>query len=113
MIEEESMEWTGLPEYIITAEGSPFPPLAQFRVYSNRLLKEYDNLPGGDRIDYRKTTPAVDAVLFFWYETSTVRSEEAKDIVQGLFEYYGVMETPYMHPSQLPEVPEELKLIPE
>jgi len=113
LIEEESMEWTGLPEYIITAEGSPFPPLAQFRVYSNRLLKEYDNLPGGDRIDYRKTTPAVDAVLFFWYETSTVRSEEAKDIVQGLFEYYGVMETPYMHPSQLPEVPEELKLIPE
>lgn len=113
LIEEESMEWSGLPKYIITAEGSPFPPLAQFRVYSGMLWEDYYNIPSEDRLQYRKDNPEVEAVLYFWYKISTLRSEAAKSLVQGLFEYYGVMENPYMHPSQLPEVPEELKLIPE
>jgi len=77
------------------------------------LLEEYDSLPTGDRIDYRKANPSVDAILFFWYKTSTVRSRKAQDIVIDLFNWYGVNENPYMHPANLPEVPEELKLIPE
>lgn len=113
LIEEESMEWSGLPETLIIDESSPFPGLAKFYIYSKKLLDEYYDIPSKDRLDYRKANPGIDAVLFFWYKTSTVRSKGAQDIVVDLFSWYGIDKNPYMHPANLPEVPEELKLIPE
>ena len=113
LIEEESMEWSGLPETLILDEASPFPDKAKFYTYCKKLWGEYEELPSDQKLQYRISNPAIDASLFFWYKTSTVRTKKAQNHVLELFRLYGVDERPYMHPANLPEIPEELKLIPE
>ena len=110
---ESGMKWTGLPEYLVLSEGSGFNLLTQYAVYCNKILwEEYFRIPSEYRIQYRKDNPYIDASLYFWEKTGTLRTEEAKSFLEKLFEQF-ISGNLRAHWRGLPEIPEEIKLLPE
>ena len=108
----------GIPVWQVDAEGSGFSNLDRFAYQCESLLSEYKNLPSGERADYRITHPAVDAALFFWEQVSTIRSKNAKEILEQYFRSFDFLDEQgnvvrRVHWTSLPDIPDWAKLLPE
>lgn len=101
-----------IPQWHIFGEETGYPELLQFRLYCDIMWEEYSKVPGDKRLDYRKANPYVDATLYFWERVGTLRSTEATEELEKLFKEF-IADNPRAHWRGLPEIPEELKLLPE
>jgi len=63
-------------------------------------------------LDYMRDHPYVDATLYFWERVRTVMSNKAKDILEELFTQF-IVGNLKAHWRGLPEIPEDIKLLPE
>ena len=101
-----------IPQWQIFGEETGYPSLFQFKLYCDIMWEEYDKLPANERLKYRKDNPYVDASLYFWERTKTLRSHEAEDYLEGLFNQF-IPGNTRAHWRGLPIIPEEMKLLPE
>ena len=76
------------PSEIIIENG--FSPLVLERLEYQELRENYFEIEADKRYDYREKNPEVDANLFFWSYVVTLQSDEAKQIVQSMINYYNV-----------------------
>lgn len=102
-----------IPQWQVMDEDLGFPDLARFRLYCDIMWTEYYGLPVGDRQEYRRDNPYVDATLLFWERAQAARSYQAKEYLDELFKQFGVNVNPYMHTKGRAEIPEWFKLLPE
>lgn len=101
-----------IPQWQTFGEETGYPLLFQFRLYCDIMWEEYYGILGGDRLKYRKNNPYIDASLYFWEKVGTLRSDGAKDLLEGLFREF-IEGNPRAHWRGLPVIPEEIKLLPE
>ena len=79
------------PSEIITENG--FTPLVLERMEYQGIKDRYFEVNADNRYDYRANNPNVDAQLFFWSYVVTLQSDEAKQIVLSMIDYFGVPPT--------------------
>lgn len=86
--------------------------LAKFRIQCGIVWEEFDTAPDKHKLDLRKQNPYLDATLYFWERTSTLRSNEAKEELEELFRVL-IPDNLRAHWRGLPDIPDWVKLLPE
>jgi len=102
-----------VPAGQVFGEETGYSKLAQFRLRCEIVWRAYYEIPATDeRLRCRRDNPYLDATLYFWEQTRTIRSEASREELMKLFEEYGG-DNLRMHWRGLPEIPDRVKFLPE
>lgn len=113
ILREEYGGLENVPAWQVFGEDTGYSNLAQFRFRCEIMWREYyEIITTNERLRYRRDNPYVDATLYFWENVITVRSNEAKDHLEDLFNEF-ISDNLRAHWRALPEIPDRVKLLPE